>query len=437
MATATSRIPFPRAAGCARISAASLAFFSVCLACAGDWPQWNGPHRDAHADETGLLKTWPEGGPKLLWSFKDAGTGISAPAVVGGKVFALGSRKGNECVIALDAAGKEIWTAKIAPPFDFEGNEWSHGPNSTPAVDGDVLFALGSQGVLVCIETATGKERWRKDLSADFGAEVNPIGGGKGGWGFSWSPLVDGENVIITPGGANGLVAALDKKTGRLIWQSREVAEPCTYASPIVIESGGVRQYVVAKQSGTVGIEAKTGKLLWSYRSAREWPDIAAVTPIFRDGHVFITSWKGGCDLFKIERKGDAFDAAQVYAKNTLGNAHGGVVLLGEHLYGSHDMRGWRCLDFKTGEQVWEDMKTIGVGTAIVSDGKMIVLSQDTDKVSLAEMTPAGVKVAGQFKLPAVSQLRRRGTKAWAHPVLADGRLYIREQEMIFCYQLR
>ena len=162
-----------------------------------------------------------------------------------------------------------------------------------------------------------------------------------------------------------------------------------------------------------------------------------AVTPIFRDGHVFITAWKGGCDLFKIERKGDTFDTAQGYAKNTLGNAHGGVVLLDGHLYASHDMRGWRCLDFKSGEQAWEDMKTIGVGAAIVADGRMVVLSQDTDKVSLTEMTPAGMKVAGQFKLPAASQLRRRGTKAWAHPVVADGRLYIREQEMIFCYQVR
>ena len=267
----------------------------------GDWPQWNGANRDGHSDEKGLLKAWPAGGPKLLWSFKDAGVGLSAPAVVGGKVFALGARKGDECVIALDDTGREIWAAKIAPPFDFEGNEWSLGPNSTPAVDGELLFALGSQGVIVCVETASGRERWRKNLPAELGAEVNPIGGGKGGWGFSWSPLVDGEKVIITPGGPSGLVAALDKKTGALIWQTKEVAEQCTYASPIVVEAGGVRQYVVLKQSGAVGIEAKSGKLLWTYRSSKAWPDIAAVTPIFHDGQVFITAWKGGCDLFKIE----------------------------------------------------------------------------------------------------------------------------------------
>ncbi len=416
---------------------AALASLSAGIVHAGDWPQWNGPHRDAHADETGLLKTWPVGGPKLLWSFKDTGVGISAPAVVGGKVFALGSRKGSECVIALDNMGREIWSAKIAPPFDFEGNEWSLGPNSTPAVDGDALYALGSQGVLVCVETATGKERWRKDIPAELGAEVNPIGGGKGGWGFSWSPLVDGDHVIITPGGAQGLVAALDKKTGALVWQTRNIAEPCTYASPIVIESCGVRQYVVPKQSGAVGIEAKTGRLLWSYRSAREWPDIAAVTPLFHDGQVFITAWKGGGDVFTIERHGDIFDAAQVWAKNTLGNAHGGVVLHEGHLYGSHDMRAWRCLDFKTGEQKWEDAKAAGVGAITVADGKMYVLSQDTDTVSLIEMTPAGAKAASKFTLPAVSQSRRRGTKAWAHPVVADGRLYIREQEMLFCYLIR
>ncbi len=403
----------------------------------GDWPQWNGANRDGHSDEKGLLKVWPAGGPKMLWSFKDAGVGLSAPAVVGGKVFALGARKGDECVIALDEMGREIWAAKIAPPFDFEGNEWSLGPNSTPAVDGELLFALGSQGVIVCVEIASGRERWRKNLPAELGAEVNPIGGGKGGWGFSWSPLVDGEKVIITPGGPNGLVAALDKKTGALLWQTKDVAGQCTYSSPIVAEVGGVRQYVVLKQSGAVGIEAKSGKLLWTYRSARAWPDIAAVTPIFHDGQVFITAWKGGCDLFKIERKGDAFDAVQGYAKNTIGNAHGGVVLLDGKIYGSHDLRSWRCLDFKTGEQIWEDQKTVGVGAVTVADGRMYVLSQNTDKVSLAEMTAAGVKVTGEFTLPAVSKLRRSSTKAWSHPVVSGGRLYIREQEMIFCYSIK
>jgi outer membrane protein assembly factor BamB len=415
----------------------ALALFCARSMPAADWPQWNGPNRDGHSGETGLLKTWPEGGPKLLWTFKDGGSGFSAPAVVGGKIYLLGSRKGDEYVIALDAEGKELWATKIAPPFDFEGNEWTLGPNSTPAFDGGLLFALGSQGVVVCVDAATGAERWRKDLPRELAGEVNPITGGKGGWGFHWSPLVDGDNLIVTPGGPKGLVAALNKKTGALLWQSAEAPNQCTYASPIVVEVGGVRQYVVPKQSGAVGVDAKTGKVLWEYETGKKWPDIAAVTPLFHDGEVFLTAWLGGCDLVKIQHSGEGFSATQVYAKNTLGTAHGGVVLSDGHLYASHDLRAWRCLNFQTGEQQWEDLKTIGVGSITVADGRMVVLSQNSNQVSLVEMNPTGMKVAGAFKLPAISKLRRPSAKAWTHPVVADGKLFVREQEMLFCYQIK
>ena len=406
----------------------------------GDWPQWNGPKRDGHADEKGLLKAWPVRGPKLLWTYKDGGTGFTAPAVVGGKIYTLGARKGEEYVIGLDNMGKEIWAnaVKIGPPAAFAGNVWSFGPNSTPAVDGELLYALGSQGVLVCVETASGKEKWRKDLPKELKASVDAIGGGAPGfgWGFSWSPLVDGDNVIITPGGPDGLVAALDKKTGALKWQSKAVAEECTYASPIVVEVAGVRQYIALSQKGAYGVDAKSGALLWSYKSGKNWPDMACVTPVFHDDHVFITATKGGCDLFKIAKAGAVFTATKVYAKNTMNTFHGGVVLVNGHIYGSNELNNWRCVEFMTGKQVWSEREP-NVGSITVADGLMYTLGQDSDTVSLVDMTPAGLKEVGTFPLPAVSALRKSNAKAWTHPVVADGKLFIREQEMLFCYELK
>ena len=206
-----------------------LLLFAACAAAcvAADWPQWRGPDRGGVSSETGLLKQWPKDGPELAWSFENAGTGYGSFAVVGGRAYVLGARpvdadKRVEQLIALDDKGKERWKADIGPMWDFEGNQWSGGPNSTPTVDGDRVFALGSQGILVCVKTADGSEVWRKDLPKEFGAEVSSGGFGpeKRGWGFSWSPLVDGDKLICTPGGSKGLFIAFDKMSGDVLWRS-------------------------------------------------------------------------------------------------------------------------------------------------------------------------------------------------------------------------
>src|SRR5579871_5509687 len=177
-----------------------LGALAVNLTRGSDWPQWRGINRDAHSKETGLLTKWPKEGPQLVWTFDKAGSGYGSPVVVGGKLYCMGCRGNDEYVFVLDDKGKELWSVKIAPVYDFEGNNWSRGPNATPTVDGDLLFALGSQGELVCVDKS-GKEQWRKSMAKDFGGVVNPIGGGEGGWGYCWSPLVDGEQVICVPGG--------------------------------------------------------------------------------------------------------------------------------------------------------------------------------------------------------------------------------------------
>src|SRR6185295_15284508 len=217
--------------------AALAAFLAASLAPADDWPQYRGPNRDDVSAEKGLLQQWPEKGPPLLWTFSNAGVGLSGPAVVGGRFYTLGGRGETEFLIALDVdklkdgAPAEAWAVKIGPLFDFKTNNWSSGPSSTPTVDGDAVYALGGNGDLVCVAATDGKERWRLNLPGQLEAEVNPIGGGpaKLGWGFTWSPLIEGSHLICLPGGPKGTVAALEKKTGRVVWRSAELTEQAAY----------------------------------------------------------------------------------------------------------------------------------------------------------------------------------------------------------------
>src|SRR5579883_2238457 len=220
-----------------RLVLAASVLAAPALVRADDWPQWRGPNRDAVSKEKGLLKTWPAAGPKLAWTFDKAGMGFSAPAVVGGVVYTMGARGDDEFILALDSKGKELWATKIGPVYDFKSNTWSRGPDATPTVDGGLVFGLGSQGILVCADAKTGKVVWSKNLATALNGEVNNIFGSsdtaKMGWGYTWSPFVDGDKLVCIPGGPNGLFAALDKKTGNVLWRSKDVKDEATYASPI------------------------------------------------------------------------------------------------------------------------------------------------------------------------------------------------------------
>jgi outer membrane protein assembly factor BamB len=405
-----------------------------------DWPQWGGPDRTAVSKEKGLLKTWPANGPDLIWTNTDVGTGYSAPAVVGDHVYILGARMGDEYVIALDAANnsKELWSVKIGKVYDFKGNTWVNGPNTTPAVDGDLLYAVGSQGILVCVNVKDKKEAWRKDMVKDLAGQVNDvqIEGNKMGWGYSGSPLVDGKQVICTPGGHKGLLAALDKTSGDLIWQSKDVPEDATYSSPIVADVGDVRQYIAMTQDGAVGVAAKDGSLLWRYKRSSPYADIVAPTPIYHNNQVFITSWKVGPDLIKLEVANKKFTATKVYGLKNLSNEHGGVVLMDGYVYGSHEIRGWKCLDWKTGEVKWETEDLKG-GSVAFADGHLYWLTEGKGEVALVEATPKEFNEIARFTLPQKSKLRKPRGMVWTHPVIANGRLYLRDQELLFCYKVK
>ena len=410
----------------------------------GDWPQWNGPKRDGHADEKGLLKVWPANGPKLLWTFDKAGTGYTAPAVVGGKVYTMGCRGNDEFVICLDAEGKEQWATKIGPVFEFMGNQWSRGPNGTPAVDGERLFAVGSKGILVCVGL-DGKEQWRHDLPTDFKGEVNNIFGGpatKGfGWGYSWSPLVDGEHLIIIPGGPKGLVAALDKKTGKQVWRSEKVSDEATYSSPIVATVDGIKQYIVMVQDGAVGVSAKDGSELWRFKRDNQFADVVCPTPVYRDGHVLLTAMKSSSNLLKLTKKGVKFEAQDVYSKaasRELVNGLGGVLLIDKYLYGANGDAGWKCVEFLNGKRApgWKG-RELEVGAGVAADGLLICVTEVNGDVVLVQPDPTKYKETGRFTLNPQSTMRKPSGKVWTHPVIADGKLYLRDQELVFCYQIK
>ncbi len=400
---------------------------------ADDWPQWQGPDRSNISKEVGLLKSWPKDGPKLLWTFDKAGVGFSGPAVVGDRLFIMGGREDNSCVFALEVkTGKELWSCPIGKTYR---NSYGDGPRGTPTIDGDSLYALDGQGELICVETASGKKRWSVNMQKDLKGEM------MSGWGYSESVLVDGDQVVCCPGGKEGTVAALDKKTGKVKWRSKELTDKATYSSLVVAEIGGVRQFVQlthkgASDGGIVGVAAKDGKLLWYY--PRPGYNTAVIpTPIVRDDLVYASAGYGaGCDLLQIKRTGEKFEAKELYKssqKNVMKNQHGGVVLVGDSVYGYSDGRGWTCQKLKTGEAAWDDKVKVGRGSLTCVDGYLYCYAESTGEAYLVEASPDSLKLKSKFKTP---KQRKEGS-IWTHPVVANGRLYLRDQDLIFCYDVR
>jgi outer membrane protein assembly factor BamB len=414
---------------------------------AADWPQWRGPNRDSHSKETGLLKKWPKEGPELVWTFDKAGAGYAGPAVVGGKLYSMGAREDAEYVFALDGKGQEMWSVKIGPVFDFDGNNWSRGPNATPTVDGNLIFALGSQGELVCVDTS-GKEQWRKNMPKDLGGRVSNVGGGPENmaWGFDWSPLVDGDQLICVPGGPQGLLAALNKKTGEVIWRSKDVKDPCTYSSPILATIGGVKQIIQQTTAGLVGVSAKSGEMLWYYKRRRPWSDVVCPTPVYRDNLIYATATtNGGCSLIRVQSKDGRFGAEEVYSERLISNFHGGVVLVGKYIYGYHGNREWACQDFaEGGDNKWEPVgNSLGAGgsggSLIYADGRLYVLAakEGVGVAGMLEPNPEKYAEISRFTLPRKSAIRKASGGVWTHPVISNGHLYLRDQELIFCYKVK
>jgi outer membrane protein assembly factor BamB len=395
-----------------------------------DWPQWRGPKRDNLSTETGLLKTWPEGGPKLVWTSDVVGLGYSGPAIIGDRLYTLGSDEKSDFVIAVDTkSGEKIWKSNIGP---FVANNWGGGPRSTPTVDGDHLYALSSAGDLACLKTKDGKKVWSSNLTSD-------LGGGKPNWNYSESPLVDGEHVVCSPGGNRGTLAALNKKTGKLVWRSTKLKDPAGYSSIVPTTVGGVKQYVQLTMKGIAGVSPKDGNLLWYYAHPKY--KIAVIpTPIVHDDYVYAAVGYGAGDvLLKLSPEAKGVKAEQIYspeAMNTMDNKHEGVVLIGDYVYGWSDRGGWTCQELKTGKTMWQSKK-LGRGSITAADGMLYCYSEDRGTVVLVEASPEGWKEHGRFAIPKQSDKRSRSGGVWTHPVVANGKLYLRDQELLFCFDVK
>ncbi|VTS06258.1 PQQ-binding-like beta-propeller repeat protein [Tuwongella immobilis] len=415
---------------------------------AGDWPQYRGPNRDAHSPERGLLATWPKAGPKLLWSLSSLGTGYAGPSIAGNQLIVPGVVDQRETLQAytLSADGKSppklAWTREIGEPFQWRGNSWNAGPNVAATIAGETVYALGGFGDLLAVDRKSGAERWRVSLPKDLGGEVNPIGGGLEeptplGWGYAGAPLVDGDRVIVSPGGKSGLLAALDAKTGKVVWQSREVREQTSYASPMLLTHNGQSQIVQVVNSGIVAVAADTGKLLWRYVRAKPYDDVVVTTPVIDRGWIFSSVGFGqGSDLIRIPEAANSGEPTTIFSKKQTQNRDGGLVRVGDYLYGHAEDLGWFCQEFRTGKVIWSDKRILGRGSIVAVDAKLICCSE-RGEVALIDATPEGWTERGRFALPKASRNRLPNGGVWTHPVIADGKLWLRDQESLFCYDLR
>lgn len=387
-----------------------------------DWPQWRGAGRVGHSPDTSILAPWPKNGPKQAWIFKDAGIGYSSFSIVGTRLFTMGARQESEQVICLDATtGKELWATSLGPVYE---NNWGDGPRSTPTVDGDHLYALSATGILACLNIKDGTEVWKVDVVKSLGGELQ-------GWGYTESVLIDGDHVICTPGGQQGTMAALHKKTGAVVWQSSKLKGPAQYSSPIRIEVNGQPQYAQLLMNKVVGIAPKDGALLWE----TSFPGRVAVIPtlVFHDNSVYATAGYGtGCQMIKL----DGAEPEVVYEEKSITNHHGGVIVVDGKIYGHSDKGGWTCQDFLTGKIEWQD-ESLGKGTCTYAAGHLICVDENDGTVVLATAKPDKWQEISRFKLAPQTSLRKKEGRIWSHPVVVNGRLYLRDQDLIFCYNVK
>ncbi|MCH7688149.1 MAG: PQQ-like beta-propeller repeat protein [Planctomycetes bacterium] len=393
-----------------------------------DWPSWRGPNRDGISTETGLLKQWPKSGPPLLWRTEGLGSGYSSIAVSNGRIFTMGRRRGAAYLIALNLSdGKELWATRVGGGT----------PNCTPTVDGNLAFALGLQGDLLCVEVSTGRELWRKNYGRDFGGKM------MSGWGFSESPLVDGDRLICTPGSEDAVIVALDKKTGDLIWKAAAPKigsrgrKGAAYSSLVISTGGGIKQYVQLVGRGLISVAADDGRVLWSYnRVANGTANIP--TPIVSGDYVFSsTGYGAGACLLKLSRDGNRVNAEEQYflSGKTLQNHHGGMVLIGNHVYCGHRHgQGFPiCVELKTGRIKWGgNFRGPGNGSAAIlyADGHLY-FRYENGVMALIEANPNMYRLKGSFKIAS------NNGSSWPHPVIAGGKLYLRDQGTLLCYNIK
>jgi outer membrane protein assembly factor BamB len=390
-----------------------------------DWPQWQGPDRTNLSKETGLLKQWAPQGPPKLWSISGLGAGYGTVSIKGDRIFVQGTQNNESVVFCLNRSnGKIVWTKALGPTLNHDRGS---GPRGTPTLEANRVYVLSENGDLACLKAEDGSVIWSRNILVDFKGR-NPR------WLISESPLIDGNRLIVTPGGEGGQegkragIVALDKMTGKTIWTSADLGDPAGYSSCIAVDVGGVRTIIGLTSLAGVGVRASDGKLMWSYPSvANRTANIT--TPIFHQNKVFYTSAYGtGCALLGLKTEGGEVKAQEIYFSKEMQNHHGGVVLVGGHLYGFSNAI-LTCMEFETGKAMWKD-RSVGKGSLTFADGHLYLFSEN-NVVGLAEATPEGYKEKGRFTI------EDQGRPSWAHPVVCEGKLYIRNQGVLACYDVR
>jgi len=389
----------------------------------GDSPQFRGPRRDGHAGSANnIANSWPPSGPKPAWSASGLGSGYAAVSVANGRVYTMGLVGNEEKVFALNERdGKQAWG--VPTGGDAYRNGAGDGPRCTPTVDGDRIYALGANGDLVCLDAKSGQRRWHKNILREFdGRNIQ--------WGICESPLIDGEKIIVMPGGRGATLVALNKNNGSVIWKSRVPGDPqAGYASAIAVEVGGVRQYVNFTARGLIGVRANDGEFLWqSSSSANGTANCSA--PVFFDNHVFYGSgYNTGGTCLRLESNGNTTRAVEVYKTKDMKNHHGGMVIVDGFLYGC-DEGILTCLDLLSGRVMWKE-RSPGKGSITFADG-MLIVRNEQGPVTLLEANSQRYVEKGNFDQPS-----RTNRQSWAYPVVANGHLLLRDQGTLLCYDLR
>ena len=387
----------------------------------GTWTQFLGPERDNHSPETGLLAKWPEGGPPLIGTIQGLGVGLSNISMADGVFYTMGNHGDREVVLAISLdSGENVWTFDNAPAYH---NGFGDGPRGTPTIDGDKLYALGGGGDLVCLDLRKGSRVWQLNIVQEFGGNVP-------NWGICESVLIDGDNLICTPGGNGATMVALNKKTGKTVWKAASPqGDKVAYSSPIAVTVGDVKQFVQFTANGTIGIRATDGKFLWRDDSAAN--GTANCCSPMAAGEFVVTAsgyGKGGSMVQLASAKGES-SAQFGWHSNELQVQHGGVFLVDGHVYAANE-QALVCIALKTGDVKWKD-RSVGKGSLTFADGKLFVRSEQ-GPVAMVEASPKGYKELGRFEQP-----NRTGSKAWTYPVVTGGKLFLRDQDTLFAYNIK
>lgn len=386
---------------------------------APSWPRFHGPDGTNRSSETGLLKRWPVGGPRLLWTAKGIGDGFATVAIADGLIYTDGNIDGKTVISALDLDGKIRWQVP-------NGKAWTGaqaGTRGTPTIDGQRLYHESPWGQISCLEAKTGQTVWRLNILDKFGAKNIT-------WALAESLLIDGDRVICSPGGPQTAVVALDKATGQVVWKSPSAGDLAGYASPALAEYQGLRMILTMTSRAIIGVNADTGDLLWRHEHITPW-DENILTPVFHDGWVFAsTGHRVGSVMLKVTVQGKRASVEEVWRSVDLDNHHGGVILLDGYLYGSCWSPGWACLEWKTGKTMYTD-RGVGKGSITYADGMLYTLSEQ-GKVGLVEATPSAHKMVSQFRIPEGGE-----GPVWAHPVVCGGRLYLRHGDFLYAYAVK